>query len=253
MARSHTLGAGPATMARTRQTLAVPSAASARMLATLILTMSKPPKKLKGKPTTDERGNASWKWVGEDGPVKTDLVKALGEGLSLEPPQQKVSVDPYNQVTSPGKKKTKGRSLDDMRRLDEQMKREHERHVESIRKQASGKTAPQPALTLRLEVAGRELLLDQRRPSATVGRGEENDLVLTGERISRVHARLKVSGKKCALIDSSRNGTYVQTADGAQSFARGKEIELKGRGMIGLGNLPTQDSPLTIHFSCKEA
>jgi hypothetical protein len=222
------------------------------VLASLIQTMSKPPKKLKGKPTTDERGNASWKWVGEDGPVKTDVVKALGEGLSLEPPHQKANVDPYDQSTSPAKKKTKGRSLDDMRRLDEQMKREHERHVEAIRKQASVKAAPQRAQTLHLQLAGRELLLDQRRPSATFGRGEENDFVLTGERISRMHARLKISGKKCVLIDSSRNGTYVQNADGEQSFVRGKQTELKGHGMIGLGNLPTKDSPLTIHFSCKE-
>jgi hypothetical protein len=214
--------------------------------------MPKPPKKLKGKPATDERGNASWKWVGEDGPIKTDVVKALGEGLSLEPPSQKVSVDPYNQSTSPAKKKAKGRSLDDMRRLDEQMKREHAQHVESLRKRAPEKTAARPTRTLQLRVADRELVLDQRRSSVTLGRGEENDLALTGERISRLHARLTISGHKCVLTDSSRNGTYVQTADGEQSFIRGKGLELKGSGMIGLGSLPTEESPLTIHFSCKE-
>ena len=84
--------------------------------------MSKPPKKLKGRPATDERGNSTWKWMGEsETEVETGRVKALGEGLSLEPPPQKVIVDPYNQPQ--GKERTKGRSLDDMRRLDQEMKR----------------------------------------------------------------------------------------------------------------------------------
>ena len=49
------------------------------------LIMSKPPKKLKGQPAIDARGNPTWKWAGENETVETDLVRALGEGLSLEP------------------------------------------------------------------------------------------------------------------------------------------------------------------------
>ena len=87
--------------------------------------MSKPPKKLIGRATTDDRGNSTWRW--ETG-VDTARVRALAEGLSFDPlPQeedQERDLNPYNQSTSQGKEKTKGRSLDDMRRLNEQMKRE---------------------------------------------------------------------------------------------------------------------------------
>jgi len=97
--------------------------------------MTKPPKRLKGQPATDERGNSTWKWVGEsETEVQTGLVRALGEGLSLAPLPEKLDLDPYSQSTSQSKEKTKGRSLDDMRRLNEEMKREHAELVKSLRK-----------------------------------------------------------------------------------------------------------------------
>jgi len=210
--------------------------------------MSKPPKKLKGRPATDERGNATWKWVGEGGTVETDLIKALGEGLSLEPPPQKVSVDPYSQSPSQNQEKPKGRSLDDMRRLDEEMKREHAKRVADLRK----RTPSSPTHRVRLRINNRELLVDKQPASLTIGRGEENDVVLRGERISRLHARIEISRHKVVLIDESTNGTYVQSADGEPSFVRRGSLQLKGQGMIGLGRRPTQDSPVTIRFSCEE-
>src|ERR1700688_2385431 len=85
------------------------------------LIMSKPPKKLIGRPTTDDRGNSTWRW---ETAVDTARVRALAEGLSFEPLPQEGDLNPYNQSTSQGKEKTKARSLDDMRRLNEQMKRE---------------------------------------------------------------------------------------------------------------------------------
>jgi hypothetical protein len=55
--------------------------------------VSKPRKKLKGRPATDARGNATWKWGGEgETEVETALIRALGEGLSLESSPEKVVV-----------------------------------------------------------------------------------------------------------------------------------------------------------------
>jgi hypothetical protein len=102
------------------------------------LRMSKPPKKLTGRPTTDDRGNSTWKWTG-DSEVESVRVRALAEGLSLEAPSSEANLDPYNQSTSTGKGTTKGRSLDDMRRLNEDMKREHEKLVKRLRKRAPRK------------------------------------------------------------------------------------------------------------------
>ena len=213
--------------------------------------MSKPPQKPKGRPATDERGNSTWKWDGgSEARVETALVRALGEGLSLEPPPQTVDLDPYSQSTSHGKQKPKGRSLDDMRRLNEEMKREHEALVKSLRKRTFRKA--EPARGMRLRIGGRELLVDKRQPSVTIGRGADKDIVVRGERISLMHARIEISDNKFVLIDQSTNGTYVQTDDGEESFIRRGSSQLRGQGMIGLGGRPRQGSPHTIRFTCED-
>ena len=213
--------------------------------------MSKPPPRPKGRPATDERGNSTWKWDGEgEARVETALIRALGEGLSLEPPPQNVDLDPYSQSTSPGKETTKGRSLDDMRRLNEEMKREHEALVKSLRKRTSRKA--ESARGMRLRFDDREVLVGERHPSVSVGRGEDKDIVVTGERVSLMHARIEFSGNKFVLIDQSTNGTYVQSADGKESFIRRGSSQLTGQGMIGLGARPRQGSTHTIGFTCED-
>lgn len=213
--------------------------------------MSKPPQKPKGRPATDERGNSTWKWDGGgEARVDTARVRALGEELSLEPPPQAVDLDPYRQSTLHGKQKPKGRSLDDMRRLNEEMKREHEALVKSLRKRTFRRG--EPARGMRLQIDDRELLVDKRRPSVTIGRGEDKDIVVRGERISLMHARIEISDNKFVLIDQSTNGTYVQTADGEESFIRRGSSQLRGQGLIGLGGRPRHGSPHTIRFTCED-
>jgi hypothetical protein len=215
--------------------------------------MSKAPKKLKGQPATDARGNSTWKWVGESGTeIATDLVKALGEELSFAPAPQKANLDPYSQSPSQSKEKTKGRSLDDMRRLNDEMKRKHDQLVKSLRERPVRKADSHPTRALRLHFAAGELLVDGRHTSITLGRGDDNNLVVAGEGISRLHARIEISHDKIELIDQSANGTYVQTADGVESFVRRGRLQLKGRGMIGLGRRPKPGSPGTIRFTCEE-
>src|SRR5439155_1376679 len=89
----------------------------------------------------------------------------------------------------------------------------------------------------------RELLVDERHSSITIGRAEDNDVVIKGNLISRLHARIEISRNKFVLIDQSTNGTFVQSSDGEESFVRRDSLQIKGRGMIGLGRLPTQDPP----------
>ena len=88
--------------------------------------------------------------------------------------------------------------------------------------------------------------------SITIGRAEDNDVVVKGNLISRLHARIEISRNKFVLIDQSTNGTFVQTADGEEAFVRRDSLQIKGQGMIGLGRLPEQGSPQTIRFNCEE-
>jgi adenylate cyclase len=106
---------------------------------------------------------------------------------------------------------------------------------------------------LRLRCQDRELVVDERHSSITIGRAEDCDVVVKGSLISRLHARIEINRSKFVLIDQSTNGTFVQSAeDGEESFVRRDSLQLKGQGMIGLGRLPEQGSPQTIRFVCEE-
>ena len=107
-------------------------------------------------------------------------------------------------------------------------------------------------MRLRLRFDDRELVVDERPSSITIGRGEENDVVVKGRLSSRLHARIVIGRSNFVLIDQSTNGTFVQTGDGEELFIRQDIRQLKGQGMIGLGCVPQQDSQHTIHFTCEE-
>ena len=83
-------------------------------------------------------------------------------------------------------------------------------------------------------------------------RAEDNDVVVKGNLISRLHARIEISRNKFVLIDQSTNGTFVQAADGEESFVRRDSLQIKGEGLIGLGKLPERGSPQTIRFALEE-
>jgi hypothetical protein len=105
-------------------------------------------------------------------------------------------------------------------------------------------------MRLRLRFDDRELVVDEHPECITIGRAEENDVVVTGHLSSRLHAWIVIGRSNFVLIDKSTNGTFVQTDDGEEFFIRQDILQLKGRGMIGLGSVPEQGSEHTIHFTC---
>jgi hypothetical protein len=109
-----------------------------------------------------------------------------------------------------------------------------------------------PHLRLRLQFQDREIVLDERHPSVVIGRAEDNDVIVKGNLISRMHARIELNRHKFVLVDQSTNGTFLQSQDGDEAFVRRDSVQIKGKGLIGLGKLPDQDSPQTIRFICEE-
>ena len=105
---------------------------------------------------------------------------------------------------------------------------------------------------LRLRFQGGEILLEESRPNVTIGRAEENDVVIKGNLISRTHARLELNRNKILLIDQSTNGTFVTTREGEEAFVRRDSMQLKGEGLIGFGRVPEPNSSLTLKYSCEE-
>ena len=105
---------------------------------------------------------------------------------------------------------------------------------------------------VRLKFQGGEVLLDDRHAHASMGRSEENDVVVKGNLISRLHARVELTRNKIMLIDQSTNGTYVVSDAGEEAFVRRDSVQLKGAGLIGFGRVPEPGSPQTVEFSCDE-
>ena len=108
------------------------------------------------------------------------------------------------------------------------------------------------ARRLRLRFQGGEIVMDDARTNITIGRAEENDIVVKGNLISRLHARLEFNRNKFQLIDQSTNGTFVTTREGEEAFVRRDSMHLKGQGLIGFGRVPEPGSSLTIQYVCEE-
>jgi hypothetical protein len=105
---------------------------------------------------------------------------------------------------------------------------------------------------LRLRFQGQEIVVDDGRANIAIGRAEENDVVIKGNLISRLHARIELSRNKFLLIDQSTNGTFVTTREGEEAFVRRDSMQLKGEGLIGFGRVPETGSALSLRFVCEE-
>jgi len=110
----------------------------------------------------------------------------------------------------------------------------------------------QRARRLRLRFQGQEIVVDDGRANIAIGRAEENDVVIKGNLISRLHARIEFTRNKFTLVDQSTNGTFVTTREGEEAFVRRDTMLLKGEGLIGFGRVPESGSSLTVRFTCEE-
>ena len=106
-------------------------------------------------------------------------------------------------------------------------------------------------IRLHLRMGDKESALSQSRPHATLGRGPQNEFVVTDEYASRVHARIEYRRGKFVLFDQSTNGTFVRTQDGKEVQLRREEFPLQGTGEISLGRAFDTASAYVIHFICE--
>jgi adenylate cyclase len=105
---------------------------------------------------------------------------------------------------------------------------------------------------MRLRYQGQEILVEDGRANISMGRAEENDLVVKGNLISRLHARVELNRNKFMLIDQSTNGTFVIGKDGEEAFVRRDSMQIRGEGLIGLGKAPDSNSSQVIRYICEE-
>jgi class 3 adenylate cyclase len=92
---------------------------------------------------------------------------------------------------------------------------------------------------------------DQRK-AINMGRADDNDLVVKGNLISRIHAKIEMRRGKFMLIDQSTNGTFLQNLQGNEKFVRRDSTELGTEGTIGLGRAEPAGSALAIYYKTIE-
>jgi adenylate cyclase len=114
----------------------------------------------------------------------------------------------------------------------------------------SDKPLPE-ARTIRLVLTLREQRVEvtPERPVVTLGRGRQNDLVVSDKRVSRWHAQIECRRDRFFLVDKSTNGTVVVAAGKPSMFVNYGEISLNGGGSIFLGGDTDADSPNIIIFA----
>lgn len=106
----------------------------------------------------------------------------------------------------------------------------------------------------RLVLSFRDLTVEvnDQNKHVNIGRADDNDLIVKGNLISRIHAKVELRRGKFVLIDQSTNGTFLQNLQGEELFVRRDSTEVIGEGTIGLGRAEQPGSSLAIHYKTME-
>ncbi len=118
----------------------------------------------------------------------------------------------------------------------------------TIEWESKGRTASKLILTFRDSTVE----VSDKRKSVNLGRADDNDLVVKGNLISRIHAKVEMRRGKFVIIDQSTNGTFIQNVAGDEAFVRRDSTELGVEGTIGLGRAEGPGSSLAIHYKAIE-
>jgi adenylate cyclase len=100
-----------------------------------------------------------------------------------------------------------------------------------------------------LRLGTTEMVVGAEKEGATLGRADQNDLVLIDELVSRQHARVECRRGRFFLVDQSVNGTFVVRPGAEPAWVHREEFPLDGAGLIGLGRTVSDDDPGAISFS----
>ena len=103
---------------------------------------------------------------------------------------------------------------------------------------------------IRLRYGPREIELGESRSSVTLGRDQQNDVVIGDKMASRMHARIERRRDKFVLIDQSSNGTYVRIDGEPEIQVRREEMILRGRGRVSFGHSHNNEGDEVLTFSC---
>ena len=101
---------------------------------------------------------------------------------------------------------------------------------------------------LGLEHRGRRMTVDGPAGKITIGRVDDNDLVVPDDAVSRLHATIEARQGQFHISDISTNGTYVQAEGQPPMLLKRERLQLTGSGAISLGRAPGGNEDNLIRF-----
>lgn len=105
--------------------------------------------------------------------------------------------------------------------------------------------------SVRLVHRGKEFIINADRPSITLGRDVQADIVIEDIRASRMHAKIERRRDKFVFADQSSNGSYITIRGEEEIQLRREELVLHGNGSISLGHSYQQDPAEVVEFFCE--
>jgi len=112
-------------------------------------------------------------------------------------------------------------------------------------------SSPMQAGKLKLTYNSDDRVIAPMMLPMSVGRGNHADMKVDDTFASREHIRFECRRDKFILLDTSTNGTYVETSDG-NFYLRREELALRGTGKISLGRELTENPDQYIAFEVIE-
>ncbi len=103
-------------------------------------------------------------------------------------------------------------------------------------------------LTLKFNRKSHSILTDSE--TFVMGRGQDCQLVVKGELISRYHSKIEFRRGKFLMVDQSTNGTFIRSSGGQDIYLRREDFILFGSGHISLGKKVDLQDPNVIQYSC---
>ena len=103
---------------------------------------------------------------------------------------------------------------------------------------------------VKLRHGTRDIELGGGKSVLTLGRDQQNDVVVADRKASRLHGKIERRRDKFVLIDHSSNGTYVTVEGEPEIVLRREELILRGRGRMSFGHAYADDPAEFLAFSC---
>jgi len=105
---------------------------------------------------------------------------------------------------------------------------------------------------VKLRHGTRDIELGSGKSMVTMGRDQQNDVVIADRKASRLHGKIERRRDKFVLIDHSSNGTYVTVEGEGEIVLRREELVLRGRGRMSFGHAYADDPSEFLAFSCTD-